>query len=163
MLIKNCIMITALAAFCLFSCDKKNPSEPDDSSVNISEITFDKTTLTVQDTVKIECMATASGTLHYKWEMVQGGTVYESGIIDRENQTDTFDWGKWIKWQPPSTGEWEIDVLAYLSSADHSSAGNGSWHVFYEYGNSGVTQHCFNYNEKGKLWDEITVMKNVGY
>lgn len=146
------------------SCHKENEADDTNATVSITGITSDKTIITVTDTVKLECTATSSGQLYYHWSLMAENTVYDSGIIDKANLTDTFDYGKWIKWRPPVSGTWDIEVLAYLSSGDHTSAGNGTWYIFYEYGSGGtlLRKHCFNYAEQGKLWDLITITKSVG-
>jgi hypothetical protein len=159
---RKLLLVIIIMAVYSFSCEKDNPAEPEKSAVSISGLTFDQTSLSVQDTIRIECIAEGSGTLHYKWMFTLGNTASETGIIEKENQEGTFDFGKWIKWKPPYAGQWEIEVVAYLSSADHTDIGNGSWHVFYEYGPSGSTRHCFNYSEQGRLWDEYNMMTIVG-
>ncbi|MFB0517206.1 MAG: FISUMP domain-containing protein [Candidatus Neomarinimicrobiota bacterium] len=187
-----------LFAFISFSCNEKSPTESKDNedldqpsasdTVNISGITCDKTTVTVIDTVKLECIANSSGTLHYHWSLKKGNTVYNSKIIDRADTSSSFDFGKWIKWNPPSSGTWTIEVLVYLSSADHySSTGTGSydihynydsygrinnihyssgneiWDVYYEYDGYGniKTKHCFNYDEKGELWNIKNIIQYI--
>jgi hypothetical protein len=150
-------------AFLLFSCNKDNPNEPSET-VNISQILFDKTAITVRDTVKLECIDASSDALHYHWILLKGNIAYDSNIIDKANNSSSFDFGKWIKWQPPSSGTWTIEVLAYLSSADHNSSGTGKWKIYYEYDSYGIkVQHCFNYAEQGKLWDIKSISMSVGY
>jgi len=147
------------ATVAILNCSKEDSPE----SVVISQITCDKSTVTVIDTVKLECVVTSSGTLHYHWSLKKDNTVYESNIIDRENISGSFDFGTWLKWNPPSSGTWTIEVLAYLSSADHSDYGSGSWENYFEYDIYGnlVRLHCFNLAEKGELWDKKNITITV--
>jgi len=163
--------VAQLIFLLLLSCNKDNPAEFDSNqnieiesvSVTISQITYDKNTVSTGDIIKLECIATASDSLHYHWSLEKGNTVYKSDIIDKENASATFDFGKWIKWNPSGSGTWTIEVLAYLSEADHSSQGVGTWQVYYEYNSSGelIHRHCFNNAEKGELWDIMSITKSV--
>jgi hypothetical protein len=143
----------------ILNCRKEDTPE----SVIISELKCDKSAVTVIDTVNLECTAASSGTLHYHWILRKDNTVYESNIIDKENTSDSFDFGKWIKWNPPNSGTWTIEVLAYLSSADHLEYGSGNWENYYEYDVYGnlTRLHCFNLAEKGELWDKKNITTGV--
>jgi len=151
-------ILISLFTFLFFSCSLLSPT----LKVEISEITCEKSTITVADTVKFECIASSSGKLHYHWSFQKGSTVYTSSIIEKANTSDSFDHGEWVTWNPPSSGTWTIEVLAYLKSGDHSSRGTGNWDTYYEYDEHGIPkEHCFSHAEKGKRWDKTSITKTV--
>ena len=150
MLIKNyCILVTSILL--LFSCNKKSPTEPEKkvSSVSITEIKCDKSTVTLQDTVRLECIASSTNPLHYHWDGI-------TNLIDRENKSSSFDWGQWIRWNPPYPRDYYIEVLAYTESG----IGSGTAKRYYEYHPTGQIKsvHTFYESEKGKSWD----IKGIG-
>jgi hypothetical protein len=159
MLLKKLILFIIITNVFLYYC---SPTEPDES-VSVSEISVDMSSITVIDTVTLECSASSSGSLHYHWMPMKENTIYTSSVLDRANSSGSFDHGKWIKWNPPSAGTWTIEVMVYLKSADHSSLTSSNGEIHYEYDQYGQVsrEHCFLSEERGELWDKISTSLQV--
>jgi hypothetical protein len=159
---KNLGVLVAMFALLLASCGSEGPTGSGES-VAISQISCDKSAISVIDTVRHECTATASGALYYHWTLKKNGGACSRCIVDKAKPSGTFDFGEWIEWNPPGPGEWTIEVLAYLSSADHASASGGGWEIHYEYDQYGNVerQHCFSHAEQGRLWQKKSIVRNV--
>jgi len=160
-------MICVLSVLTLMSC-KKNATESDDSDSNntvpveITRVTMDRVSVSLGETVRLTCETEYPDGLNYHWDLALGSTSDDSGIIEKANASGTFNQGRWIRWSPAIPGEWIATVIAYVPAADHSSQGNGTWSVYYEYsGNQMVRRHCFNHAEKGRLWDQKEVPVQV--
>jgi hypothetical protein len=145
------------------SCTKKNPtSSSSEENDLITTITQSLTDITINDIVRFECVTTTNSLNHFHWMFLQGNTVYEEGIVATASGTNRFDQGEWVRWNPPQSGTWIIEVLAYSDQADHPTEGGaGGYTVFYEYQGYGRTIHCFRHSEKGTLWDEESLAIEV--
>lgn len=145
------------------SCDKKNSTSPSSEENDlITTITINITDITINDIVRFECVTTTNSLNHFHWMFLQGNTVYDEGIVATASGTNGFDQGEWIRWNPPQSGTWTIEVVAYSDEADHSTEGGaGGYTVFYEYHEYGRTIHCFRHSEQGTLWDEESLTIEV--
>ncbi len=162
-------VICVLSVLTFLSC-KKSATESNDSDANntvpveITRVTVDRTDVSPGDTVRLTCETEYPDGLNYHWDLALGSTSDDSGIIEKANASGTFNQGRWIRWLPAIPGEWTATVIAYVPAADHSSQGNGTWSVYFEYSPANhqlVRRHCFNYADKGRLWDQKEVPVQV--
>ncbi|TAL70476.1 MAG: hypothetical protein EPN82_02375 [Bacteroidetes bacterium] len=142
------LILLLLFILLFLSCSNSSDS---DETVKVPEIVVSGTNIKAGDTVMVSVKTAGINNLKYHWSVSLGNTGYSSAIIESEFN-NSFNGGTWIKLCPKSSGEWEIELLAYLPAGDHSYEGSGGRRVYYW--DDGI--HCFLGSEYKKYWNKNT-------